>query len=128
MKLSNRIAINPARSTTQLASAAVGARSLLGTSYVFGSSQTDWQTNPWEFPGGANITGTLDYGPIPDVGNSNDDTEALRKAFAGNVPEKVTVYAIAKALCIEPFISIDLAPGETKTWSSRYVFESIEGE
>jgi len=57
----------------------------------------------------------------------NPATNSMVTIQPDTVPEKVTFYAIGKALCIEAFISIDLAPGETKTWSSRYVFESIEG-
>ncbi len=37
------------------------------------------------------------------------------------VPYKIEVYAIDKALCPEPFVQVELAPGESMSWSDTYV-------
>ncbi len=37
-------------------------------------------------------------------------------------PRRMVLYARADTLCIEPFITIDLAPGESIDWSTDYTF------
>jgi hypothetical protein len=42
-------------------------------------------------------------------------------SFQGDrAPSKVVFYGVDKAVCIEPFIVIELQPGESLTWSTRY--------
>ncbi|NJK90422.1 MAG: hypothetical protein HC904_00470 [Blastochloris sp.] len=37
-------------------------------------------------------------------------------------PGKLVFYAHDKTMCVEPFLNIKLAPGETQTWTDRYQF------
>jgi hypothetical protein len=51
----------------------------------------------------------------------------VRISVHGDAPlEKVNFWSTRRAVCPEPFIRIRLKPGESKTWSIRYVFESPE--
>lgn len=52
----------------------------------------------------------------------------LRLSFAGDRPvTKVVYYGIGKAVCIEPFIELDLAPDAIHQWSTRYRFTMATG-
>ncbi len=42
-------------------------------------------------------------------------------------PAKLVFYGIGKAVCIEPFIDIRLAPGDEKHWADRYEFSGTTG-
>lgn len=43
-------------------------------------------------------------------------------------PYKLVIYAHDKALCAEPFLKIDLKPGEEKVWSDSYLIETASGQ
>jgi len=63
-------------------------------------------------------------GSVADHGATvrNNETGAWVR-FAGDTPiTKMVFWAVERAVCPEPFIQIVLAPGESKTWSTRYEY------
>lgn len=51
----------------------------------------------------------------------------LRLGFQGERPvSRGDCYGIGKAVCLEPFRTLDLAPGATQRWSARYGLGAAE--
>jgi len=64
-----------------------------------------------------------------DPGNYNAATIRNRRtgaavSFRGDAPlERMVFWAVERAVCVEPFIRLRLAPGEVREWSYHYRFE-----
>ena len=42
-------------------------------------------------------------------------------------PSRLVLYATGQAICVEPFVNVDVAPGGAVTWTTTYTFAGTPG-